>query len=181
MSKLFGPVVQQGYIVSDIDEAMQHWITRGVGPFYIEKHISPPCEINGEKAEVDISAAFAYSGDQQIEVIMQHNDVPTIYKQYIDKHPRGGLQHLAVWCDNIDKKLAEIGDDWVVQQRYGDGHAYLDNKKAPGTMIQLMAHGEAIDTMFGFIREGADTWDGVTDPIRTIDWSTGSRMVQSVK
>ena len=36
MSKLFGPVVQQGYIVSDIDEAMQHWITRGVGPFFVE-------------------------------------------------------------------------------------------------------------------------------------------------
>ena len=36
-------------------------------------------------------------------------------------------------------------------------------------MIQLMAHGEAIDFMFEFIREGVDTWDGVTDPVRTID------------
>jgi len=96
MSKLFRPFVQQRYIVSDIDAAMQHWIARGVGPFYIEKHISPPCEINGVKAEVDISAAFAYSGDQQIQVIVKHNDVPTIYKQYLDKRPEGGLQHLAV-------------------------------------------------------------------------------------
>ena len=94
MSKLFGPVVQQGYVVPDIDEAMQHWIARGVGPFYIEKHISPACEINGEKAKVDISAAFAYSGDQQIEVIVQHNDVPTIYKQYLDKQPEGGC---SIW------------------------------------------------------------------------------------
>ena len=46
MSKLFGPVVQQGYVVSDIDEGMQHWIARGVGPCYLEKHISPPCELN---------------------------------------------------------------------------------------------------------------------------------------
>jgi len=168
MSKLDGPFVQQGYIVSDIDAATQHWIARGVGAFYIEKHISPPCEINGVKAEVDISAAFAYSGDQQIQVIVNHNDVPTLYKQYLDKRPEGGLQNLAVWCDNIDKKLAEIGDDWVVQQRYGDGHTYLDNKKSTGTMIHL-AHGKAIDFMFEFIREGADTWDGVTDPVRTID------------
>jgi hypothetical protein len=169
MSKLFGPFVQQGYIVSDVDAAMQHWIARGVGPFYIEKHISLPCQINGVKAEVDISAAFAYSGDQQIQVIVKHSDVPTIYKQYLDKRPEGGLQHLAVWCDDIEKKLAEICDDWVVQQRYGDGHTYLDNKKSTGTMIQLMAHGEAIDFMFEFIREGADTWDVVTDPVRTID------------
>tara|TARA_B110000285_G_C14929521_1_gene516651 strand:+ start:358 stop:903 length:546 start_codon:yes stop_codon:yes gene_type:complete len=181
MSKLFGPVVQQGYVVPDIDKAMQHWISRGVGPFYIEKHISPPCEINGKKAAVDISAAFAYSGDQQIEVIVQHNDVPTIYKQYLDKHSEGGLQHLAVWCDNIDEKLAEIGDQWVVHQRYGDGHAYLDNKKTPGIMIQLMAHSEAIDTMFRFIKAGADSWDGVTDPIRIIDWSTGLPVVKAAK
>ena len=46
MSKLFGPVVQQQYIVSDIDEAMQYWIARGIGPFYNEKHISPSCGIN---------------------------------------------------------------------------------------------------------------------------------------
>jgi len=156
MSKLFGPVVQQGYVVPDIDEAIRHWLARGVGPCYIEKHISPSCEINGEKAEVDISAAFAYSGDQQIEVIVQHNHVPTIYKQYLDKHPEGGLQHLAVWCNSIEKKLAEIGANWVMQQRYGDGHAYLDNKKASGTMIQLMAHSESIDIMFGFIKEGSD-------------------------
>ena len=112
---------------------------------------------------------------------MQHDDVPTIYKQYLDENPEGGLQHLAVWCDNIDDKLAELGDDWVVHQRYGDGHAYLDNKNAPGTMIQLMAHSEAMDIMFGFIREGADTWDGVTDPIRTIDWSTGSPVVKAAE
>jgi hypothetical protein len=164
--------------VSDINEAMQHWVARGVGPFYVAKHISPPCEINGEKVEVEISAAFAISGDQQIEVIVQHNDVPTIYKQYLNKHPEGGLQHLAVWCDNINEKLAEIGDDWVVQQRYGDGHVYLDNKKTPGIIIQLMAHNKKIDIMFASIKEGAVTWDGVTDPIRTIDWSTGSAVVK---
>ena len=181
MSKLFGPVVQQGCVVPNIDQAMRHWLARGIGPFYIEKHISPSCEINGEKAEVDISAAFAYSGYQQIEVIVQHNDAPTIYKQYLDKHPEGGLQHLAVWCDNIEEKLAQIGGDWVVQQRYGDSHAYLDNKKASGTMIQLMAHSEAIDTMFGFIKDGSDAWDGVTNPIRTIDWSAGLPAVKAVK
>jgi len=109
---------------------------------------------------------------------VQHSDVPAIYKQYLDKHPEGGLQHLAVWCDNIDKKLAEIGDALVVQQRYGDGQLYLDKKKTPGVMIQLMAHNKKIDIMFAFIKEGADTWNGVTDPIRTIDSSPGLSVVK---
>ena len=40
---------------------------------------------------------------------------------------------------------------------------------------------EAIDTMFGFIKDGSDAWDGVTNPIRTIDWSTSSPVVKAVK
>ena len=33
-------------------------------------------------------------------------------------------------------------------------------------MIQLMAHSEAIGTVFGFTKEGADASGGVTDPVR---------------
>ena len=36
MSKLFGPVVQQGYVVPDSDKAISHWLSRGVGPFFVE-------------------------------------------------------------------------------------------------------------------------------------------------
>lgn len=71
MSALFGPVIQQGYVVPDIEQAMQHWIARGVGPFFVEKHIRPKGEYDGQAIQPDLSAAFAYSGDQQIEVI-QH-------------------------------------------------------------------------------------------------------------
>src|SRR5690348_10456121 len=35
MSVLFGPMIQQGYIVPDMDSALQHWLARGVGPFYL--------------------------------------------------------------------------------------------------------------------------------------------------
>ena len=68
MSKLFGPCVQQGYVVPDIYRAMDHWLARGVGPFYIEEHISPPAQFDGQPFTPDISAAFAYCGDQQIEL-----------------------------------------------------------------------------------------------------------------
>ncbi len=38
MSRIFGKVCQNGYVVRDIEAAMKHWITvMGVGPwFYIE-------------------------------------------------------------------------------------------------------------------------------------------------
>jgi hypothetical protein len=67
-----------------------------------------------------------------------------------------------------------------VRQRYGDMHAYLDHVEQPGTMIQLMDSGPFMTGLFAIIKEGATTWDGVTDPIRKIDWSTGKPVIESV-
>ena len=183
MSAIFGPVIQQGYVVPDIDEAIRHWIARGVGPFFIESHIRPPGEYDGQAIQPDLSAAFAYSGDQQIEVIQQHDDTPTIYRDFLASNPAGGLQHLAVWVDSIADTLADLeaaGRRYTVRQRYGDGHAYLDCDDAPGVMIQLMARGEHLVALMAAIEEGSIGWDGETAPIRRIDWSTGAPVPEVV-
>ncbi len=48
MSKIFGPVVQQGYVVPDMQAALDHWIARGVGPFYLMDDIRLPSEHYGD-------------------------------------------------------------------------------------------------------------------------------------
>lgn len=176
MSALFGPVIQQGYVVPDIREAIHHWVARGVGPFFIEEHIRPGGEYDGEAIRPDLSAAFAYSGDQQIEVIQQHDDEPTIYRDFLAAQPAGGLQHLAVWVDDIADVLAELetrGHRYTVRQRYGEAHAYLDAADAPGVMVQLMARSEHLVALMAAIHTASIGWDGVTAPLRRIDWSTG--------
>jgi catechol 2,3-dioxygenase-like lactoylglutathione lyase family enzyme len=183
MSVLFGPVVQQGYIVPDVQAAMRHWIARGVGPFFIEKLRGYPGIYRGEEAKFDLDAAFAYSGDQQIEVIQPLGDTPSIYSRHLHHHPTGGLQHLAFWVDSIEAKLAELraaGRAFEVVQQYGDRHAYLDSVDSPGIMIQLMARNEVIDELFGIIERASVDWDGETDPIRQIDWSTGRPVVREL-
>jgi len=181
MSRIFGAVVQQGYVVPDAQVAMAHWLARGVGPFFVEELNGLPGQVDGEVVKLDLVAAFAYSGDQQIEVIEARGGAGSIYSEFLKTHPGGGLQHVAFWVDDIDAKLAELesaGLKYVVRQRYGDAHAYIDSASDPGIMVQLMAHGDAIDELFRIIKSAADTWDGRTDPIRRIDWSTGRPVVQ---
>jgi hypothetical protein len=183
MSKLFGSCVQQGYVVPDIYEAMQHWLARGVGPFYIEEHISPAAEFDGKAFTPDISAAFAYCGDQQIELVQQHDEQDTVYREYLEKNPGGGLQHLAFWCDDVAaavEKHCQLDGIYCVRQRYGDMHVYMDHISKPGIMIQLMDSGPLMSDLFAIIKEGAETWDGITDPIRKIDWTTGQPVIESV-
>jgi catechol 2,3-dioxygenase-like lactoylglutathione lyase family enzyme len=184
MSALFGPVIQQGYVVPDVQAAMRHWIARGIGPFFVEEHIRPKGDYDGERIQPDLSAAFAYSGEQQIEVIEQHDDEPTIYRDYLAAHPDGGLQHLAVWVDNIAETVDDLdaaGRRYTVRQRYGDGHAYLDSEEEPGVMVQLMARSDHLVELMETIRVASIGWDGVTAPIRRIDWSTGKPVPEVVE
>jgi hypothetical protein len=176
MSVLFGPTVQQGYVVPDLQAAMQHWLARGVGPFFFEELRGYSGIYRGQETLFDLNAAFAYSGDQQIEVIQPLGSSTSIYSRFLDDHPTGGLQHLAVWVDEIDETLKRIeraGKRYVVVQSYGDRHAYIDSLDSPGVMIQLMAHTEVNDELFRVIQQASKGWDGETSPIRKIDWSTG--------
>lgn len=181
MSTLFGPVVQQGYVVPDVDAAIEHWLASGVGPFFLQDITSFPGWYDGKPISADMRAGFAYCGDQQIEVISPAGDHPSIYKDYLKTNPAGGLQHLAYWVDDVDDKLSEIeaaGQNYKVWQRYGEApgyeaHAYIDSVEKPGVMIQLMARSDFYDMFFGLMRQAADEWDGKTDPIRMLDLSTG--------
>ena len=182
MSILFGPVVQQGYVVPDVEAAIAHWTARGVGPFFLMDITDFPGEYDGEPIMAEMRAGFAYSGDQQIEVITPGGEHPSIYKDFLAHTPQGGLQHLAYWVDNIAVKLAEIeaaGHSFRVWQRYGQApdytaHAYIDSTSHPGVMMQLMARSDFYDMFFGLIKAAADSWDGSTDPVRMLDMSSGT-------
>lgn len=180
MSVLFGPIVQQGYVVPDLEKALRHWIARGVGPFFVEELRDYPGVYRGHAQTFDLNAAFSYSGDQQIEVIQPVGDAPSIYRDWLEKHPEGGLQHVAVWVDDIDAKRSELeasGHRYEVIQSYGDRHAYLDSATEPGVMVQLMARTENNTRLFQLIGEAAAVWDGSTAPVRRIDWSTGRPVI----
>ena len=176
MSKFFGPIVQQGYVVPDIHLGIRHWLKRGIGPFFLEKLQNYPAEVDGHSVLVNLSAAFAYSGDQQIEVIQAYDNTNTMYGEYLERNPQGGLQHLGFWTNNISDqitKLEEFESGFLVRQRYGDRHVYLDEVACPGVMIQLMARDEKTEQLFRIVQEGAENWDGASHPIREIDWSSG--------
>lgn len=182
MSQLFGPVVQQGYVVPNVELAMQHWLARGVGPFVFVDIKGFSGVYDGQPITAEMQAGFAYSGDQQIEVIAPSLAHPSIYKDYLDQQPLGGLQHLAFWVDDIDAKLAELDARKIrykVWQRYGEApdyaaHAYIDLIDQPGVMIQLMARSDFYNMLFGALETVANGWDGVTDPIRLLDPQSGA-------
>ncbi|MDX1580900.1 MAG: VOC family protein [Alphaproteobacteria bacterium] len=174
MSRLFGPIIQQGYVVPDLEEGMRHWLERGVGPFLVIPSVRIEGEHYGKRTETHITAAFAMSGDQQIELIQPHADSgPNIYSDFLQEHPDGGLQHVAVWSEDVDAQMAQLRDKgvrFIVGQRHYGTHAYLDIESSPGVMIQLMPTHQRYLELFERAKKEAETWDGQSDPVRVMAW-----------
>jgi hypothetical protein len=110
MSRLFGPVRQNGYVVRDIEAAMKHWIeVLQVGPwFYIDRVQTDWFRHRGQDSTVELSIALANSGDLQIELIQQRNDAPSMYKEFLDSG-REGLQHVAFWSTDYQSPVRPCG------------------------------------------------------------------------
>ena len=172
MSRLFGDVIQNGYVVRDIDAAMRHWIdVLGVGPwFYIDQLPVPDFEYNGQPSPVHISLALANSGPLQLELIQQRNDAPSLYLDFLNAGHEG-LQHLGYGTYQFDTDLAQL-----LEAGYRVGHSgsvsgrgrfiYLLTAGHPGTIVELFDMSQGRDRVFAGIAAAARDWDG-QDPIRT--------------
>jgi len=174
VSRIFGKVAQNGYVVKDIRSEMDHWVGLGVGPwFYMGRVEMDWFRHRGEDSEPpEVSIALANSGDLQIELIQQRNDAPSMYREFIDAGHEG-LQHMSYWSEDYqslyDKVLGlgfEIGHEGCIGGEQGR-FAYLDTQTTPGTVIEISDVSGAKGMFFEHVRSEAENWDG-SDPIREL-------------
>jgi catechol 2,3-dioxygenase-like lactoylglutathione lyase family enzyme len=173
MSRVFGAIRQNGYVVRDIEAALRHWTTvLGVGPFF---HFERPpitdfC-YRGTPSALDVTIALANSGPLQIELIEQRNDAPSMYRDFLAAGHEG-LQHVAYWTRTFDDDLRrcleagyEIGQSGAVGR---DGRfVYFATETHPGTVVELSEVGGAKGEFFEFIAAQARDWTG-EDPVRRL-------------
>jgi hypothetical protein len=172
VSRIFGDVRQNGYVVRDIHAALVHWTeVLGVGPFwFFEEAPVEDFRYRGEPSDLVASIALAQSGPLQIELIQQRNDVPSMYRDFLEAGHEG-LQHIAYWTEEFDRDLERIlGLGHEVRQSGQVGGAdgrfvYLATEAHPGTVIELSEISGPKGAFFRHIAEAAREWDGM-DPIR---------------
>lgn len=171
MSRFFGQIRQAGYVVHDIEAAMDYWSrTLGIGPwFYNERVPIKNYTYRGESYEVHNSVALANSGPLQMELIQTRNDAPSMYRDFL-KAGNTGLQHVAYWTENYDADLARLteqGFKAVMSGEVGEKgrFVYFDTEYHPGTVIELSEVAGPKGKMFDLIRNASIDWDG-RDPVR---------------
>jgi len=169
MSRVFGDIRQNGYVVRDIEAAMKHWTqVLGIGPFFYMPHLEAETFVyRGKPSGVDMSIALANSGDLQIELIQQHNDEPSLYKDFLDAG-REGLQHVSSWVADIQPEIDRLtAAGHVIAQEGtlagGIRFVYFDTEQHPGTVFEMSNLAGELAALPQMVADAARDWDG-SDP-----------------
>lgn len=169
----YGPIKQLAFVPQDFDAALTFWTqTMGVGPFYYLEHI--PLEnviYRGKAIDYDCSAAIAYWGDLEIELLRQHNEGPSILDEWL-RAGREGVHHIRINVGDLEKATAEfvaLGAE-VIQQASlpGGGDYAMVNMPGPhAPTVELSVLHPRFDKLFAYMKKAAQSWDG-RDPLRAV-------------
>lgn len=152
---------------------MRHWLERmHVGPFFVAERIAMPgFSHRGMPSAPVATLAIAYWGDVQIELIEQHNDAPSGYRDFLDAGHEG-LQHMAVFSQDADADKARCLAAGMTVQHEGlspfdrvTRFCYLECGAHPGSVIEIVQMTPAKSARFAEMREAAARWNG-EEPIR---------------
>jgi hypothetical protein len=171
VSYRFGNIRQNGYVVRDIEAALVQWTERlGVGPFYYFEQV--PIEdfhYRGQPSPLEVSIALGNWGPLQIELIQQRNDAPSMYRDFLAAGNEG-LQHVAVWTQQMDEELAALATaGFAIGQSGRVGRngrfVYLETETHPGTVVEVSEISGGKGGFFEQLAREAEAWDG-TNPVR---------------
>ena len=169
MSRYFGKAEHLAFVVPDIDAAIDRLLASGIGPVFTMRRIRTAARYRGERHDPLFSAAFAYSGGIQIEMLATHDDTPSAYREFILRNPQGGLHHSAYFCESFDGALAGAkakGCSFDIVQEFIDPlteeayEIYVEPAgQADPMLAQLMVSGP-MEPFFAAMEAIATTWDG---------------------
>ena len=178
---LFKTFHQLGYVVKDLDSAMDHWHQKlGVGPFFVTRRLSfKSFNYLGNPSSPIITMAISHFGETQIELIQQHNDAPSGY-QYFLQNGNEGLQHMGVFSDHFEHDLEHcLNRGWHIEHEAispMDGITkfdYLSADGPPGTVVEILEMTPEKHQRFEHIRQVCHQWNGIDQPVRELGFSNG--------
>lgn len=177
MSKIFGPTRQLGLVVRDFEATLRDWTqVQGIGPFwYFHDMPVQDFRYRGKESEAPIlSIAFGYTGDLQIEIIHQKNDVPSIYRDFLASG-REGMHHISgfsdrpgydsIYADAVASGLSVLHEGAIGGTRF----AYFDSERSAGAITCEISESDMTGPreIFENMRLAAACWDG-SDPLRPL-------------
>ncbi len=174
-----GGVVQFAYTVADIETAMREYTARlKVGPWFVRGPFRPLAgTYRGQPCAAEFTLARGFCGHAMVELIQQHDDAPSVFRERIDATGYG-FHHWGVAVTDIDAATAEYtrqGAAVAFSDRLPSGAriVYLDACGPLPGMVELIEFTPDQERHYTAMHAAAIGWDG-TDPIRRMAAETGA-------
>ena len=159
-------IIQNAYYVSDLDTAIARfhhlW---GLGPFFVRRHIAlENVAYRGGPSELDISAAYTQSGDIMIELVTQHNDAASTFRDRFNA-TESGFHHVALAFGDHDQQVQRfnaLGYASVTSFKTAEGRGatYLDTVAAIGHATEIYIVNDSLIELYANVRNAAENWNG---------------------
>ena len=167
----FGPVMQTGYVVPDLDAALARWTgVMGVGPFFVADVSFAGATWRGGPVDAVARVALAVHRGMQVALIQQVSGGRSVFTDFLDRRG-GGLHHVCALTDDLDRDLAAwaargVGVLQGGRTAAGVGYAYLDtDPEDAGGILELVQPTPGLSRFFARIAAAAEAWDGTTPRI----------------
>jgi Glyoxalase/Bleomycin resistance protein/Dioxygenase superfamily len=163
---------QLGLVVDDIVSAARRWSTTfGIGPFHVLPVVDQQLtHAGGDVRDLRIQVAVAQAGPVQIELIHQHCDTPSLYRDW-SKGGTSAFHQMATVTSDYVAKLAHfeaLGYEVAAESLGGSFRvAYVDTVAAFGFYTEIVEHTPRFLEQLHAIARTCATWDG-TDPVRLL-------------
>ena len=134
-----------GVVVGDMDKAIEHYQSLGIGPFERLKNVSlVQSKVLGKPIEPDdikLKARIARMGPVGYELI-QPVAGESLWKEFLETKGEG-INHMAFLVDDIDQGTAELEEKgfkvlWSTRFQNGGGAAYFDTAQVGGVILELV-------------------------------------------
>ena len=170
-------LLQNCWVVTDLDDAMERWLSMGVGPFFRRDSDYPDALYRGRPEPLAFKAALAQAGPVQIELIQQTSKGPSAYRDMV---PEGqtGFHHMCRIVHNVGEEIRRLrarGIEMASEFRSVGGAqvAYADTRNELGCMLELVPAEPVLINLFRDVAEAARYWDG-RDPVRMLELRDGA-------
>jgi hypothetical protein len=164
-------IIQVAYVVENIETAMGDFTRRlGMGPWFVSGPFVPKQgRYRGKPTHMRLTLAVTFAGHVMFELIEQHDEEPSVYREMIDT--RGyGFHHWAMPVENLDAAVARYAADgyevaFSDLSPRGARIAYLDSLRDLPGMLELIEMSPDLEGKYTRMYLASVGWDG-RDPIR---------------
>ncbi len=162
-------IIQAAYTVADIQKEMRRYSNLlGIGPWFLVGPFVPAKGVyRGAKTNMRLSLAVAFAGEIMIELIEQHDEEPSVYRETLAARGAHGFHHWAIGARDFEATVAAYKAHGYAEafsdlSPRGVRIVYLDTSVDLPGMIEIIEMTADVEEQYRMMYQAAKEWDSKT-------------------